>query len=285
TNIHLGSGVDAVRYDFCEHVGPSLSGWVYHDRSNDGDFDPSHEEGIGGVVVELLDENGVPTGITTVTSTVNGKVGYYEFTNLAPGKYGVREVQPSGWLDGKDTPGTHGGVAASETNGRVDRITGAILSFGDVGQEYNFGELLPGTLSGRVVATLGPDCDFDDPDILVEGVKIDLLNSKGVVMATTTTDSLGRYKFEGLAPGEYWIHEHQPSQYFDGEERVGSLGGLLSGTDDIVNILLGSDQHGVNYDFCEHTPGSISGRVGGSSTGDGDFDSPELVIRRVHTDR
>src|SRR5690606_21533862 len=99
------------------------------------------EEGIGGVTLELLDAAGNPTGITTVTSNEPGQVGYYEFRNLEAGSYGVREVQPSGWLDGQDTPGSHGGIAADESAGRVDRITGATLNWGDNAQEYNFGEL------------------------------------------------------------------------------------------------------------------------------------------------
>ena len=37
--IHLPAGVDAIHYDFCEHVGVMLSGNVYHDRNNDGIFD------------------------------------------------------------------------------------------------------------------------------------------------------------------------------------------------------------------------------------------------------
>lgn len=284
TNIVLGSGVDAVRYDFCEHVGPSLSGWVYHDRSNDGDFDPTTEEGIGGVVIELLDANGVPTGITTVTSTETGKVGYYEFTNLAPGKYGVREVQPVGWLDGKDTAGTHGGAAASEGSGRVDRITGATLQFGDHAQQYNFGELLPGSIAGRVGASTGPDCDFDNPEILLEGVRIDLLDKAGTIIATVYTNAEGRYKFDNLTPDEYWIREHQPDGYLDGGERIGTAGGIRETNDEIKGIVLGSDVHGINYDFCEHTPGSLSGRVIISNGPDCEFDDPDGFIANVRID-
>src|SRR5262249_1195060 len=55
----------------------SISGWVYHDRSDDGIFNTATEEGIGGVKVELLDANGNPTGITTLTSTDPSKRGFY----------------------------------------------------------------------------------------------------------------------------------------------------------------------------------------------------------------
>src|SRR5204863_3683581 len=124
-----------------------------------------------GVTVELLDSSGNPTGNTTVTSTNPATLGFYEFKNLQPGTYGVREFQPEGWLDGKDAAGDHGGAAASETAGRVDRITGAVLNYGDHGLNYNFGELLPGSISGIVEAHHDAECDFDErPEVTLEGV-------------------------------------------------------------------------------------------------------------------
>ena len=284
SQIELGSGVRAPGYHFCEHVGPTLSGWVYHDRSNEGDFDRSTEEGIGGVVIELLDAEGVPTGVTTVTSTTTGAVGYYEFTNLAPGKYGVREVHPAGWIDGIDTAGTHGGVAASEAGGRVDRITGAMLNFGDVAREYNFGELLPATISGVVHTSSDGDCNFDDPEILLAGVQIDLLDRFGTVIATTYTNADGFYQFAGLAPGQYEVFEHQPEGYFNGGRRIGTAGGRLTGEDGITQIVLTSGLAAARYDFCEHTPGSIAGRVHASSGPDCDFDNPEILLEGVQID-
>ncbi|QDU57454.1 SdrD B-like domain-containing protein [Aeoliella mucimassa] len=281
SNILLGSNIDATQYDFCEHVGPSLSGWVYHDESNEGNFDRDNEVGIGGVVVELLDANGVPTGITTVTSTETGKVGYYEFTNLAPGTYGVREVQPTGWIDGIDTAGTHGGTAADETTGTVDRITGAVINFGDVAEEYNFGEVLPGSISGRVTVSYDEACHFDQPQDVLEGVQIDLLDAAGNVLQTTYTDSEGRYTFTDLAPGEYQVREHQPTDFYDGGERIGTSGGTKSDIGDIYslfsNILLGSNIDATQYDFCEHVGPSLSGWVYHDESNEGNFDRDNEV--------
>ena len=112
-----------------------------------------------------------------------------------PGSYGVREVQPVGWFDGKDTPGSHGGTVPSN-----DRITGAVLNYGDDGINYNFGELLPGSISGRVIKSLGPDCDFEDPQAFSQDIRIDLLDAAGNVLATTLTNAQGEYEFTGLAP-------------------------------------------------------------------------------------
>ena len=73
----------------------TIAGWVYHDRSDDGSFDTPSEQGIGGVTVELL-KDGVGTGINAATSTNPNTLGYYEFVDLLPGNYGVRETQPAG---------------------------------------------------------------------------------------------------------------------------------------------------------------------------------------------
>ena len=125
-------------------------------------------------------------------------------------------MQPTGWLDGKDTAGDHGGTAADESAGRVDRITGAVLNYGDHGLNYNFGELLPGSIRGTVEAHTTGDCDFDNPEIRLAGVQIDLLDANGQFLNTTITDENGKYEFTGLNPGKYQVREHQPERLLRG---------------------------------------------------------------------
>jgi protocatechuate 3,4-dioxygenase beta subunit len=282
TGISLPSGVDAIQYDFCEKVGVMLSGNVYHDRNDDGTFDRPGEEGIGGVLVKLLDGNGVDTGLTATTDPN----GFYKFNNLRAGKYTVVEVQPNGWYDGKDTAGNLGGVVELTPPG--DKISQIMINWGQTGVEYNFGELLPGSIAGRVHADDGEDCDFDHPHILLEGVQIDLLDSNGNVLGTAYTDAAGEYEFTGLAPRQtYSVREHQPAGYFDGGERVGTLGGAKSDVGSfsfLTGIYVGSDQHGVQYDFCEKLPGSISGRVHADDGPDCDFDHPHILLEGVQID-
>ncbi|TWT96011.1 Serine-aspartate repeat-containing protein D precursor [Botrimarina colliarenosi] len=268
-SIDLGSDIDAVRYDFCEHVGASLSGYVYHDQSDDGVKDAS-EDPIAGVTLELLDAAGQGTGVFATTDAL----GYYEFTNLDAGTYGVRETQPAGWFDGKDTIGSKGGAVAN------DLLTGAVLQYGDNAVNYNFGELLAGSIAGRVHASTDGDCSFDDPEILLSGVTIQLLSPQGAVLQTTTTDSLGRYSFTGLKPGEYQVRELQPTGYYDGDEHVGTAGGVA--TDDLLsNVVIGSDVHATEYDFCEHVGVNLSGYVYHDRSNDGVRDPGEEPIPQV----
>src|SRR5690606_37236779 len=126
-----------------------------HDRDNDGVRD-SGEEGIGGVTVTLTDASGMPTGRTARTSSDPSRKGFYEFTDLAPGSYGLAETQPSGWLDGIDTPGSLGGIAEPSPPG--DILHSFRVEFGKSGSDYNFGELLPASVRGVVHLTTDPLC-------------------------------------------------------------------------------------------------------------------------------
>ncbi|QDT68201.1 Serine-aspartate repeat-containing protein D precursor [Planctomycetes bacterium MalM25] len=271
SGIQLGSDQQAVNYDFCEHVGADLSGYVYHDRSDDGSRDPG-EEPIPGVTLKLLLEDGTDTGQRAVTNAS----GFYQFTNLDRGKYRVMQIHPEGWIDGKDTAGTEGGTADNPG----DMIREIMLDFGDDAREYNFGELLPGSISGRVHASNGPDCDFDNPDLLLSGVTIELLNESGAVIDTTTTNDLGEYRFDGLKPGVYSVRETQPAGYYDGGERAGTAGGTLA--DDLISaIALGSDIDAVNYDFCEHVGANLSGYVYHDRSDDGIRNASEDPIAGV----
>ncbi|TWT77035.1 Serine-aspartate repeat-containing protein D precursor [Posidoniimonas polymericola] len=262
SGVQLGSGEDATRYDFCEHVGAKLSGYVYHDQSNDGVFDPT-EDPIGGVTLKLIGADGEDTGLRATTNSA----GYYEFDNLAAGTYAVMEIHPTAWLDGKDTPGSTGGTADNPG----DMISQIVITYGDHSAENNFGELLAASIAGRVSAFTGPDCDPDNPEILVEGVQIDLLDAQGNLLATTYTDANGEYKFEGLRPGEYQVKEHQPTEYFDGDEHLGSAGGNVS-DDHFTAVQLDSGEDATRYDFCEHVGATLSGYVYHDRSDDGSYD-------------
>ncbi len=253
-NVALQAGDQGVEYDFCEHLPSKISGYVYHDR-NDNSLRETGEEAIAGARIRLFDQDG--NLVAMVQTDVNG---FYEFTGLSAGKYRVVESQPGGWLDGKESVGRVDGLT-SGTLSANDTISNAVLRWGSSGVDYNFGELLPGTLQGVVYADLDRDCVFDPLESPLAGVKIELLSATGVVLATTYTDSQGEYLFNDLTPATYAVRETQPAGYFQGSQKAGSHGGDDSIPDLITRIPVGSDQHLIHYDFCEVVPGSISGIV------------------------
>ena len=251
-DVSLNGGDQGINYDFCEKEPAMVSGYVYHDRDNDGNRDQS-EEPIPGTTIILFDGNG--TQVATAVTDING---FYKFTGLKADTYMIVEVQPSGWADGKDTPGTIDGVTVGTATN--DKQNGVKLLYGDSGVEYNFGELKTVSLSGYVHEDPIRNCLVDPGEVMIQGVTITLYDASGNLLATTQTDVNGYYKFENLAPGTYMVRETQPGNYIHGGQEPGNLGGNES-KDELSAINIPSGQDATDYNFCEILPVSISGYV------------------------
>jgi uncharacterized repeat protein (TIGR01451 family) len=122
----------------------SISGHVYVDSNNDGEFD-ANEQPIAGVTITL-------TGIDFTDSTVNqttttGANGAYLFANLLPGIYEVTETDPAFFPDGQDTIGSENGTVSN------DRFSDIELASGVNATDYNFGELPPTLTKRRFLAS------------------------------------------------------------------------------------------------------------------------------------
>src|SRR6185295_18097130 len=95
--------------------------------------------------------------------------------------------------------------------------------------------------------------------------KITLKNESGQIVATTLTDVNGDYFFENLLPGNYTLTEETPPGLIDADSEVGTINGISIGDNLDANTIthiamLGGDE-GVNYNFCESEPASVSGHV------------------------
>lgn len=255
SSIIIRSGDHGINYDFCEHLPAELSGFVYHDRNNDGVMDAG-EEGIAGAIVYLYDSSGALIGTQTTAAD-----GSYVFSNLRADTYRIVEQQPAGYLDGKDAAGTVGGVVVGSATNPGDEIKEIQLYWGDNGVNYKFGEVKPGSIGGFVWADTNDDCLFDANEQPISGALIKLLDAAGNVIATTTTDANGHYKFDNLLPGLYTVVETQPAGYFQGGQM--DLNGLaddsVQDTISRINITSGLDLD--NHNFCELPPSTISGYV------------------------
>ena len=109
--------------------------------------------------------------------------------------------------------GSVGGVASG------DLISGISLVSATDAANYDFCELIPSSLSGRVFADPEADCLFGPNDTPLAGVSVQLLDASGIVLQTKQTDAQGFYRFDNLAPGTYSVRELQPAGYFQGGQR------------------------------------------------------------------
>ena len=251
--------------NFAEAQPARISGFVYRDNNNDG-IRGTTEKGLSNVEIRLTSTMTI-TGESITRTARTSADGSYSFLTLPPGIYTISEVQPAGYLDGIDSVGSVGG----ELRGTIlanDELTQIVLDGNESGIEYNFGEIEPSSLSGRVCAVVpGYRCFSEDPagKVTLPGVQIDLIGDDGRIVASTVTIEDGSYRFDDLLPGVYRIVETQPIGLFNGGTRAGTIqgsqvGNAVSGTQ-IVSIALQGGQDGIHYDFCEVRPATISGYV------------------------
>ncbi len=274
--ITLTGGVQATGYDFCELVPSDISGYTYFDRDNDGRRDVG-ETPLANVLVTLWDSAG-----TKVAETRTDAQGFYKFTRLAPGEYRVTEVTPTGYLPGKAAVGTISGQTVGRNDATGDVLSEVRLPSGRSGINYDFGELLPGSISGHVMVDTDGNCIVDAVgDRYLGGVRIELLDAQGNLLQATTTGANGLYKFENLPIGTYTVREIQPAGMLQAGQKAGSGGGNASVQDVISEIVVGAGDHFIDYDFCEIPPSDLSGHVFVDKDQDCIFDSDESPIAGV----
>ena len=277
SNIKVGWNDHGYEYNFGELKLGSISGNVYEDRNNNGIFD-NGEMGIGNVTVELYEWDG--SDYVKIAETQTAEDGSYLFAKLNINKeYAVREKQPSSYDDGKDSIGSLGGSIVNN-----DEIRAIPVQWNDHGVNYNFGELLLGSISGNVYEDHNDDGVFDKDEIGIGAVTVELyqlVNGSYVKIAETQTAADGSYSFTSLNINEkYGVREIQPANYDDGKDSVGTLGGRVS-NDYIDSIDVQWADHGENYNFGELKLGSISGYVYNDANDNGIREPGEAPIPNV----
>ncbi len=308
SGIVLENDAVGVQFDFPEYTGRSLSGYVYVDLNNNQQRDAGGPDtAITGTIVELLEWNGtnyvpVLNGVTPVTATTNGS-GLYQFDGLSPSKtYALREVLPTAPVGSTYVnqplavnPGLINGVACPSATcvaqtgqsgdaATTDRIEGIVLAAGN-GTEFNFGEVMTSTISGRVYLDRDDDADFDPAnDAPIGGVTIVIEEetAPGVwtQVHTQTTDATdGTYEWnEAIIGRNYRITETQPTGLADGQENGTNNVGPLSPNRVVINNLPTAGSTGNNFG---ELAASLAGRVWLDANNNGVIDPGEDGIANV----
>jgi uncharacterized repeat protein (TIGR01451 family) len=254
SGIVLTSASQGANYDFAHLTAGGLSGFVYLDANNNGVKDQG-ENGLPGVQLTLAGTNdqGSPVSQTITTDPT----GFFQFNNLRPGTYSLTEMPPANYLAGKDAIGSLGGVLGN------NQMSNIVLTSGNAGTNYDFAELTPDGLSGFVYTDANNDGVKDPGESGIYGVQLTLTGTNDLgasVSQTVNTDASGAYQFNNLRPGTYAIAETPPANYLPGTNSIGSQGGQV-GNNQLTNLVLNQGTQGINNDFAELAPGSLSGFV------------------------
>lgn len=168
---------------------PSIDGLVFVDANKNGQADQGEQAKAGRTVYIDSNNNGtLDPGEPQTTTNANG---LYYFMGLAAGNYTVNEVAPAG----------------TQITTPAQNIT---VTAGHVTSAVNFGEVPP-SISGTVFVDMNTNGTFDAGDIGLARRTVFLdTNNNGVLDSgetSTTTDSLGKFYFTGLAAGTYHVRE------------------------------------------------------------------------------
>lgn len=265
-DIVLAAG-DGTDFNFGEIAQATISGRVYVDRDDDGDFNNA-DTGIGGVTIVIRDPG--PDGLFDTADDITVDIttqadGSYTYADAVAGRdYRIEEQQPDGFVDGKE----NGTASPTPNQILVTNLPAAGSSDND------FGELGGGSISGRVYGDANDNGVPDTGEQGLEGVTIELDGTDDLgnpVHRSTSTDADGNYRFDDLRPGNYTVSEpDQPPGTQNGTTTPGTIAGTSTGT--------ASDR--------DTTPSTISDIVlplGGASIGNnfGEIgDSPDLRVSK-----
>lgn len=235
----------------------AVGDFVFEDLDADGIQDVG-ERGVPNVTVRLFDTNDVLIGTTTTDSN-----GFYRFSNLTPGSYYLVFTPPAGFVVSPSDQGTNDALDSDigPLSGRTANFT---LAAGQTDLTRDAGLYRASSISGFVYVDVDNDGVFDVGESPIAGVTVTLTGTDNLgnpVSRTTTTDGRGLYRFDNLRAGRYRLNETQPANYLDGKDSVGSQGGTLTANDQIGNINLAPNVHGVNNNFGEVLPSALSGCV------------------------
>ncbi|MEM1119009.1 MAG: SdrD B-like domain-containing protein [Bacteroidota bacterium] len=182
----------------------SISGFVWYDLNENG-LQNNGENGIAGVQVDLLDDNG--TVVATTTTDANGN---YIFNDVKSGQYTLDFDASNDPEVGDNYETTLQDVGSDESIDSDISQANNTVSFAfdaaDGSADFDAGFTLPvSNIVGTVFNDENKDGLQDNNEGGIGGVTVTLFNADGTVVATTITDENGSYTFNDIMEGDYYI--------------------------------------------------------------------------------
>ncbi|HEX2644061.1 MAG TPA: SdrD B-like domain-containing protein [Thermoanaerobaculia bacterium] len=246
----------------CTPLYPFLIGdTVFQDPDGNG-AQSEEEPGIAGVALELVGSSGMVIG--TATTDANGK---YSF-NVPASTFTVRVAANNS---------NPGGALAGTIATTPVQLTKVVVD--DNVLTYDFGYRGTGSIGDRVWYDADADGVVDSGEPGLGGTKVELLNSGGTVIATTTTDANGIYTFANLAAGSYTVRVVSSTLPAGGLAPTYDLDG--TGTAHTAAVTLNAGQSRTDVDFGYRGTRSLGDRVWKDLDGDGVQEAGEPGINGV----
>lgn len=258
------------------HVGLVSDGVLTMACFLDANYNGLWDEGeapLPGVTCEAIKANG-----KTAASAVSDENGRVTLAALRTGEYRIRALLPKGYaftLVSGEEAGNH--FAAREGR-RENTLTGVTVTAGQV-NALAVGAVMPGAISG--VAYLDDDFSamMEKKEQIVSGLKVELYNAQGELVAQDRTNGKGRYEFAELNPGTYQVRTTAKAGYAFtrlGEGNVVVNTGSGEGQTDWIELALGQEL--THMDMGMIRPGTVEGSVFADINDNGLWDENETGL-------
>lgn len=220
---------------FSQPATASVGDRVWLDLNANG-LQDNNEPGVSNVLITLYNSSNV-----AVRSTYTDVNGLYLFTDVAPGSYTVGVTLPPSMVFT-----TNSGAVSVANNSDIVPATGKTAAFtvnaGDQIRYVDAGiktqQITNGSVGDYVWNDLNKNGVQEVGEPGIPNVTVRLINANtGVVVATTTTDAVGKYIFNDVAPADYQVEFVTPAGYTT-TTRL-SPNPVSSGTDSDVNSATG----------------------------------------------
>ncbi len=194
----------------------ALGDYIWHDANGNGIQDAG-ETGINDVTVELraAGDDSLVASTTTITGGPSSTAGYYAFIDVDAGQYFISVSKPAGYdaFTARDAGSDNAKDSDVNSSGRTGTIT---LAAGQRDWTWDAGVYHYASLGDFVWHDDNLDGLQDADEAGVPNITVRLYSetvSYGAhklgassPLATTTTDTDGKYLFPNLAPGNYSVH-------------------------------------------------------------------------------
>lgn len=197
--------------NFGYYFNGSIGDYIWYDENQNG-IQENGENGIGGIQVILMDDNGNMIQ-SAYSSESNSNLGRYAFEEVMPGRYTVAVNTPEDLTITIVGAGNNELIdnninSNTEMSSPLRLDSGQAINSIDIGL-YEEGSSLSSVVGDQVFIDINGDNVYNTNEPGLNDVKVELFTELGDLVSTTTTQTVngkeGKYAFEDVSSGKYYI--------------------------------------------------------------------------------
>lgn len=275
-NLFPGDTLNDIDLGYAEKI--TIGDFVWNDLNNNGLQDVD-EPSLDGVNIQLIDEQG--NIVQTTSAAANG---FYQFDNVAVGRYSLQFSKPNGFTFVDQNPINQNLNSKADGNGLVTLREFLLVADYD---NIDVGYVQTGSIGDRVWLDLNGNGLYQTNEPGIANILVQLFTETGILIDSTRTnvqqgnEFTGFYQFTNVKPDRYYVKFNIPSgTYIISAPNVGdpefdnditNSNGAL--TTNLFEVLPG--QNITNIDAGAYQPATIGDRVWHDLNKDGIQDAGE----------